>query len=79
MEGAMASSSDRNVQILLSAAEMIKFRDTRKVLQFTLRNGQILEGAVRWYDAEAFHIVTDDRTELTIFKNAVLFYGPKEP
>ena len=75
MEGAAASSYDRNPPILLSASEMIRFRDERKTLHFTLTGGQSIEGAVRWFDAETVHLVTADRSEVTVQKHAILYYG----
>jgi sRNA-binding regulator protein Hfq len=77
VEGAAASSNDRNPHVLLSTAELIRFRDDRKTLQFTMTSGPIIEGAIRWFDAEVIHIVTEDRNELTLLKHAILFYGAK--
>ena len=76
MEGAAASSRDRSVTVQQHVGELIKFRDERKTLRFTLTSGEPLEGVVRWFDDETMHIVTADRSEITLFKHAVLFYAP---
>lgn len=75
MEISPSGGNERQPHVLLHAAELIKFRDERKTLQFTLTNGATIEGAVRWFDEHAIHVVTTaDRSELTLFKHAILFY-----
>jgi sRNA-binding regulator protein Hfq len=74
MELSAASSHDRPPQVQLHAAELIKFRDERRTLVFTLAGGEKLEGAVRWFDDSAIHIVLSDRNELTVFKHSILYY-----
>ena len=69
-------SSDRMPSIHTHNAELIKFRDERKALVFTLTNGETLEGFVRWFDEETVHVVIagTERAETTIFHHAVVRY-----
>jgi hypothetical protein len=54
--------------------ELVRFRDERRMLTFTLIGGEKIEGAVRWFDGEAIHIVTPSRDEVTLFRSSVLYY-----
>lgn len=60
--------------VLLHSAELIKFRDERRTIVFTLVGGDKIEGAIRWFDEVAIHVALADRSELTIFKHAILYY-----
>lgn len=77
MEGAASTSGDRLPSIHLHTAELIKYRDERKSLVFTVLGGDSLEGFIRWFDDEAIHLVEPDRNEVTLFKHSVLFYRAK--
>jgi sRNA-binding regulator protein Hfq len=66
--------SDRPPPVLLSATELIRHRDERKTLTFSLVNGATVTGVVRWFDETAYHIGTADGSELTLLKHAVLYY-----
>lgn len=70
----MDSDASRNAPSPPLIAELIKFRDERKLLTFTLLGGETREGAVRWFDDNAIHIVTPEREELTLFRHAILYY-----
>jgi sRNA-binding regulator protein Hfq len=74
MEGAPSGSGDRSRTVHLHTAELIKYRDERKSLLFTLIGGENLEGVIRWFDDEAIHIVGPERTEATLFKHAITYY-----
>lgn len=74
MEFGSSTSSDRSPAVLLHATELIKYRDERKTLQFSLLGGEILEGVIRWFDEETIHIAGPERTEVTLFKHAIAFY-----
>ena len=63
--------------ILLHTAELIKFRDERKVLLFILTNGETIEGTIRWFDEQTIHLVAADRSEITVFKHALTQYSAK--
>lgn len=65
---------ERPDHISHSDAQLIRFRDERKTLVFTLVNGTQIEGAVRWFDHQTYHLVQADRTEMTVLKHAVLYY-----
>lgn len=65
---------DQENSVLLHTAELIKYRDERKSLKFTLTTGMELEGVIRWFDHEAIHLVAPDRTEITLFKHAIVLY-----
>ena len=77
MEYGSSTSDDRSPTIHLHTAELIKYRDERKALLFTLNGGENLEGVIRWFDDEAIHIVGPERTEMTLFKHAVAYYRAK--
>ena len=70
-------SKDRAAVVLLSESEMIRYRDERKVLTFSLLNGEELEGSVRWFDSVSIHLVDAERNELTLFKHAIQHYRVK--
>ena len=74
MEGGSSTSSDRPPVVLMHAAELIKYRDERKSLQFTLIGGEALEGVIRWFDEQTIHLVGPERTEVTVFKHAIAYY-----
>ncbi len=79
MEGAAASSHDRAFEVQLHNAELIKFRDERKILTVVLTNGDTLEGFVRWFDDQAIHLVVGgpERNGTTVFKHAIARYQVK--
>ena len=54
--------------------ELIKYRDNRTSLVVTLSSGETLEGAIRWYDAQAVRLVQTDRSEVTVYLHAVAYY-----
>lgn len=70
-------SKDRAPVVLLSESEMIRYRDERRVLTFSLLSGGEIEGSVRWFDAATIHIVDSERNELTLFKHAIQHYRTK--
>ena len=47
---------------------------TEKVLTFTLVSGEKIEGAIRWFDEVAIHLVTPERDEITVFLHSVAMY-----
>lgn len=55
-------------------AELIKYRDNRTALVIKLMNGETLEGAVRWYDGHALRLVQSDRSEMTVYLQAIAYY-----
>ena len=67
----MQSDPDR---ISLREVELIKYRDNRTTLTVTLLGGEILEGAVRWYDDKALRLVLPDRSEVTVYLHAIATY-----
>lgn len=71
------ASRDTHPHTRLHTAELIKYRDERKTLVFTLSGGDTVEGSIRWFDEEAIHVVLPDRDELTLFKHAIHYYRSK--
>ncbi|HVK02147.1 MAG TPA: RNA chaperone Hfq [Armatimonadaceae bacterium] len=69
-----SGGNERSGSVQRHSAEMIRYRDERKPLVFTLVNGATIEGAVRWFDDGAVCIVDADRDEVTVFKHAILHY-----
>ena len=77
MEMGSSGGNERIPQVQRHTAELIRARDERRALVFTLVNGNVLEGAVRWFDDDAVCIVNGDRDEITVFKHAILHYQAK--
>ena len=67
-------SDERVERIPLHEIELIKYRDNRTALVVKLLSGEILEGAIRWYDATALRLVLPDRTEITVNRQAIAYY-----
>jgi sRNA-binding regulator protein Hfq len=57
--------------------ELIKYRDNRTPLVVTLQSGETLEGAIRWCDHLAMHLVQADRSEVTVYQHSISYYRPK--
>lgn len=64
----------REERISPREVDLIKYRDNRTVLIVTLLNGEVMEGAVRWYDEQALRLVQADRSEVTVYLHAVAYY-----
>lgn len=64
----------REERISPREVDLIKYRDNRTILTVTLLNGEIMEGAVRWYDEHALRLVQADRNEVTVYLHAVAYY-----
>lgn len=56
-----------------SDTQMIRLRDDKKTVTFTLQNGHNVVGQVLWFDASTYHVATD-QGELTLLKHAVMHY-----
>jgi RNA chaperone Hfq len=77
MELGIDRSRERTATVLHSESEMIRYRDERRTLAFTLMSGLVIEGAVRWFDSMTIHIVDAERNEMTLFKHAIQHYRVK--
>ena len=55
--------------------ELIRFRDAKYLIKFTLMTDEVIEGQVAWYDEISVHVVLPDKTELTIMNNVISTYG----
>ena len=64
----------REERISLREVELIKDRDNRTALVVKLLSGETLEGAIRWYDDQAVRLVQADRTEVTVYLQAIAYY-----
>ncbi len=64
----------REERISPREVDLIKYRDSRTALIVTMMNGEIMEGAVRWYDEYALRLVQADRSEVTVYLHAVAYY-----
>jgi len=58
-------------------AELIKYRDNRTPLIVKLMTGEALEGAIRWYDTKALRLIQSDRSEMTVYLQAIAYYKPR--
>ena len=65
---------ERIERIALHEIELIKYRDNRTVLTVKLISGETLEGAIRWYDSVALRLVQPDRSEITVYRQAIAYY-----
>jgi RNA chaperone Hfq len=77
MNIAPSGGNDRPPVVQRSDAEMIRARDERRTLSFTLTSGSTVEGVVRWYDDHAICIADETRDEITVYKHAILHYKTK--
>jgi sRNA-binding regulator protein Hfq len=64
----------REERISPREVELIKYRDNRTALVVKLMTGETLEGAIRWYDNRAMRLVQSDRSEVTVYFQAVSYY-----
>ncbi len=55
-------------------AELIKYRDNRTALIVKLITGETLESAVRWSDGSALRLILSDRSEITVYLQAIAYY-----
>lgn len=74
MEVAPTGTGDRHPTVQLHAAELIKYRDERRLLTFTLSSGEHVEGTVLWFDDSTIHVSGPDKAEMTVFKHAIAYY-----
>ncbi len=77
MNIAPSGGNDRPPTVQRSDAEMIRARDERRTIVFTLTSGTTVEGVVRWYDDNTICIADESRDEVTVFKHAILHYKTK--
>lgn len=77
MNIAPTGGNDRPPVVQRSDAEMIRARDERRTLSFTLTSGAVVEGVVRWYDDNTVCVADESRNEITVFKHAILHYTTK--
>lgn len=77
MNIAPSGGNERMPTVQRSDAEMIRARDERKPLVFTLTNASEIEGSIRWFDDNAVCVVNDDRDEITIYKHSILYFKAK--
>ncbi len=66
--------SNREERIPPHEVELIKYRTGKTTLQFRLLNSELLEGKITWYDDQAIRIVREDKSEVTILRQAILYY-----
>jgi len=72
-----SGGNERPAPVKRSDSEMIRARDERRSMVFTLTDGSILEGVVRWFDDEAICIGDENREETTVFKHAIRSFKAK--
>jgi hypothetical protein len=65
---------DREDRIAPNEVELIKYRTSQTTLQFRVVTGELLEGKIRWYDDLAIRIVQPDKSELTLFRQSLVYY-----
>lgn len=72
-----SGGNERPAPVKRSDSEMIRARDERRPMVFTLMNGTVLEGVVRWFDDEAVCVGDENRDEITVFKHGILSFKAK--
>ncbi len=72
-----SGGNERPAPMKRSDSEMIRARDERRPMTFTLMDGNILEGVVRWFDDEAICIGNENRDEITVYKHAIQSFKAK--
>ena len=77
MNMAQSGGNERPPAVKRNESEMIRARDERRTLVFTLTNGTTVEGVVRWFDDDTICVADDSRDETVLMKHAVLFYKAK--
>jgi sRNA-binding regulator protein Hfq len=76
----MESSTSHRVEPLAPphvsphAVELIRYRDNRTPLIFKLVTGDEFRGAIRWFDDTAIRIVQEDRSEVTLYQQAIAYF-----
>lgn len=63
-----------------SVAELQKFIREKTALEFLSLDskGSKYAGLLRWFDDDTFHIKSDDGSELTLLRSAILGYRAKK-
>ena len=62
-----------------TTAEFQRFIRVKTVLEFFSLDGKNkYAGALRWFDEEAFHILHEDGSEMTLLRSAILGYKAKK-
>ena len=77
MNLATSGGNERPPVVQRSDSEMIRARDERRTVAFTLTSGTVIEGVVRWFDDNAVCVADANRDEITLYKHAILFYQGK--
>ena len=72
--GPRPQHEDRYERISQHEIELIKLRDNRTPLQLKLLTGEMLDGAIRWYDDKVIRLVQSDRSEMTVNRSAIAYY-----
>tara|TARA_Y100001933_G_C18515925_1_gene362739 strand:+ start:99 stop:317 length:219 start_codon:yes stop_codon:yes gene_type:complete len=59
-----------------SVAELQNFVRTKRELEILAVDGSSFKGVLKWFDLEAFCLVKDDGSTITLLKRNILGYGP---
>lgn len=59
-----------------SIVEIQRFIREQTHVEFILSNGERLSGKLRWFDDQAFSLVSDGEGPITVLRQAVLAYHP---
>ncbi len=78
MNLATSGGNERPATVKRSDSELIRARDVRQKMAFTLTNGTTLEGVVRWFDDDTICIGDENRDETVVYKHALVSYKSKE-
>ena len=65
---------DREERIAPHEVELIKYRTAKMTLQFKLLTGELIEGKIVWYDETSIRIIQEDKSELTLFRQHLVYY-----
>jgi sRNA-binding regulator protein Hfq len=56
--------------------ELVKYRTEKTPLRIRLVTGEEIEGVITWYDDRAIGVAPVGREGMTVYLNAVAYYGP---
>gem|GEM_PF-6427651 len=65
---------DHEERIAPHEIELIKYRTAKTTLQFKMITGEMLEGKILWYDEQAIRILQSDKSEITLLRQALVYY-----
>jgi len=57
-----------------STKQIKQYIKDKAILEFHTVNNEIIKGHIVWYDSNLFHVLLDNGKEITLNKNAIVYY-----